>query len=188
MAETWSLIRCKCLPTYVLFTYDSLLNRSFLILRGTEGRKGKECQPSHRFSCWQYKKARLKMFIATFSLFCGDFYWDWHSISPSACDNTLHFHAPNSIFSTNCNSLDGKQNHNVVSQSNGITSDCCQELVLKSYILNYIRYILGSHSLPRQVAVVCHVSNHTTSKKYSLYLFWAVLTKYNLHAHSSSVL
>ena len=105
---------------------------------------------------------------------------------PSACDNILHFHPPNSIFSTN--SLDGKQNHKVVSQSNGITSDCCHELVLKSYILNYIRYLLGLHSLPWKAAVVCHVSNHTTSKRYSLYLFWAVVTKHNLRACSRSML
>lgn len=57
-----------------------------------------------------------------FSLFCGDFYWDRHSMSHSARDNSLHFHVPNSIFSTYYNSLDGMQNHNVVSQSNGITS------------------------------------------------------------------
>lgn len=101
---------------------------------------------------------------------------------------TLHFHEPKSIFSTCCNSLDGKENHNVVSQSNGITSDCCHELVLKSYILNYIRYMLGLHSLPQKVAVVCHVSNHTTSKKYALHLLWAVLVKYNPRAHSPSVL
>lgn len=108
-------------------------------------------------------------------------------MSPSARDNTLHFHVPNSIFSTHYNSLDGKQNHNVVSQSHGITSGHSHELVLKSYILNYIRYILGSHSVPWKVAVACHVSNHTTSKKYSLYLFWAVLAKYDLRAHSPSV-
>lgn len=122
-----------------------------------------------------------------FSPLCGDFYWDWHSISLSACDNTLYFHAPNSIFSTYCDSLDGKQNHNVVSQSNGITSDHCHELLLKSYILKYIRYTPGSHSSPWKVTVVCHVSYHTTSKKYSLYLFWAVLATYNLCAHSPSV-
>lgn len=107
--------------------------------------------------------------------------------SPPPHAITLHFHALNSIFSTYFSSLDGKQNHNVVSQSNGITSDRCHELVLKSYILNYIRYILGSRSLPWKAAVVCHVSNHTTSKKYSLYLFWAVLAKYSLRAHSPSV-
>lgn len=172
---------------YVLFTRDSLLNRSFLILQGTEGERDIECQPSPSLSCWQHKKAYLKTFNAMFSLLCGDFCWDWHSISPSACDNTLYFHAPNSIFSTYCNSLDGKQNHNVVSQSNGITSDHCHELLLKSYILNYIRYTPGSHSSPCKVTVVCHVSYHTTSKKYSLYLFWAVLATYSLCAHSPSM-
>lgn len=140
--------------------------------------RDKEWQPNPSLPCWQHKKAHLKTFSAKLSLFSGCFYWDWHSLSPSTCDNTLYFHVLNSIFSTYCNSLDGKQNHNVVSQSNGNTSDCCHELVLKSYSLNYIRYLLGSHSLSWKLAVLCHVSNHTTSKKYWLYLFFWQFSQY----------
>lgn len=105
---------------------------------------------------------------------------------PTLHEITLCISTCQTVFLAHYTSLDGKQNHNVVSQSNGITSGYGHELVLKSYILNYIRYIVGSHSVPWKVAVACHVSNHTTRKKHSLYLFWAVLAKYSLRAHSPS--
>lgn len=176
--------------TFMCFIYLWLTSNQIMYHpvrdRGEGGIKNGNLVPA--YLAGNKKKAHLKVFSAKLSLFSGCFYWDWHSLSPSTCDNTLYFHVLNSIFSTYCNSLDGKQNHNVVSQSNGNTSDCCHELVLKSYILNYIRYLLGSHSLSWKLAVLRHVSNHTTSKKYSLYLFWAVLTICYLCKHSRPVL